>query len=53
MCAREPTHACTQTQENDLVASIHVLACGNARCYLVRHALFSGEEEGDLRTVRT
>jgi len=51
--AHEPTHAHTQTQEKDLVTSIHVLACDNARCYLVRRALFSGKKEGGLRTVRT
>jgi hypothetical protein len=44
---------CTFLEADDLVASIHVLARGNARCYLVLHALFSGEEKGDLSTVRT
>ncbi len=39
------------TQKNDLVASINVLPRSNARCYLVRHALFRCEVERVRRAV--
>jgi hypothetical protein len=45
------THTHTHTQENDLAASIHVLARSNARCYLVRQALLRCEVERVQRAV--
>ena len=51
--AATPTHPPIHkhTQKNDLVASINVLARSNARCYLVRHALFRCEVERVQRAV--
>jgi hypothetical protein len=39
------------TQKTDPLASINVLARSNARCYLVRHALFRCEVERVQRAV--
>ncbi len=51
--AATPTHPPIHkhTQKNDLVASIHVLARSNARCYLVRHALLRCAVERVQRAV--
>ncbi len=51
--AAVPTHPPIHphTQKNDQVASINVLARSNARCYLVRHALFRCEVERVPRAV--
>jgi hypothetical protein len=51
LAVRPPTHPSTRTQKNDRVASINVLARTNARCYLVRHALFRCEVERVQRAV--
>ncbi len=45
------THIQTHTQKNDRVASINVVTRSNARCYLVRHALFRCEVERVQRAV--